>query len=391
MASAGRAKLKMPRSIIETLFVELRTVLENRSPVSLFADGAPVLIYGAGNVGKEVFNILTRQGILVAGFLDRQSQPGAVWSGVPIHPPDDLKLSAAQRQRTHVVLGIFNAFVDIPPIVALLKRLGYGRVTNFLELHDQFAGELGDRFWLTARAYYLGQEQLAMAGYEIWSDDVSRDLYAKTLKFRFSLDYEVLPVPERDNQYFVKELPTWPTPLRLVDCGAFDGDTLRHLAAAQIPVAAIAAFEPDPANFVKLAQFVRTNAAAMPDQVCLFPCGVGSATTQVRFSSGQGTGSHASASGDTVIQCVSLDEALPGFRPNLIKMDIEGAESDALRGARQLIAEHRPALAICLYHCPDHLWQIPLLVRQLTGGGGKYFLRAHCFSGFDSVLYWLPD
>jgi FkbM family methyltransferase len=381
----------MTRLTIKTLFAELRATLENRPPVSLFTDGAPVLIYGAGNVGKDVFSILTRRGISVAGFLDRQAQPGAAWSGVPIHTPDDPKLSAAQRQRAHVVIGIFNAFVEIPPIVALLKKLGYGRVTNFLELHDQFAEELGDRFWLTARPYYCSQEQPVMAGYELWSDEVSRDLYAKTLKFRCSLDYDVLPAPERDNQYFVKDLPPWPAPLRFVDCGAFDGDTLRHLAAAQIPVAAIAAFEPDPANFAKLAQFVRTNAAAMPDQVCLFPCGVGSATTQVRFSSGQGTGSHASVNGDTVIQCVSLDEALPIFRPNLIKMDIEGAEYDALRGARQLIAEHRPALAICLYHSPDHLWQIPLLVRQLTNGGGKYYLRSHSLNGWELVFYWLPD
>jgi hypothetical protein len=117
---------------------------------------------------------------------------------------------------------------------------------------------------------------------------------------------------------------------------------------------------------------------------------VDASTSQVRFSSGQGTGSHASSAGDTVIQCVALDEALPIFRPNLIKMDIEGAEYAALWGARQLIAEHRPGLAICLYHRPEHLWQIPLLVRQLTGGGGSYFLRPHGWNGFELVLYWMP-
>ena len=163
------------------------------------------------------------------------------------------------------------------------------------------------------------------------------------------------------------------------------------MVAKQISVEAIDAFEPDPANFVKLAQYVQTNAAALPDTVCLFPCGVDAATTQVRFSSGQGTSSHASTTGDTVIQCVSLDEALPKFRPNLIKMDIEGAEYAALWGARHLIAEHRPALAICLYHRPEHLWQIPLLVKQLTGGGGKYFLRSHSLNGWELVFYWLPD
>ena len=381
----------MSFSIIKKLFEGLRASLNNQSSASLFADGAPVLIYGAGNVGKDVFRMLTQKGISVAGFLDRGAKPGSAWNGVPILTPDDLALSAAQRGRAHVVIGIFNAYVEVPPILTLLNSLGYGRVTSFLELHDHHARELGNRFWLTARSYYSGLEQQASAGYELWSDDISRDLYARILQFRFTKDHEALSTPDWDDQYFAKDLPPWPAPLRYVDCGAFDGDTLRQLLTKQLRVEAIAAFEPDPANFVKLANCVRTNAAGLPETVSLFPCGVDSATTQVRFSSGQGTASHASATGDTVIQCVSLDQALPTFRPNLIKMDIEGAEFAALWGARETIAEHRPGLAICLYHCPEHLWQIPLLVRQLTSGGGKYFLRSHCFNGFELVLYWLPD
>jgi FkbM family methyltransferase len=369
----------------------LRASLENQSSASLFADGAPVLIYGAGNVGKDVFRMLTQKGISVTGFLDRGAKPGSAWNGVPILTPDDPALSAAQRGRAHVVIGIFNAYVEVPPILTLLKSLGYGRVTSFLELHDHYASELGNRFWLTGRSYYSGLEQQASAGYELWSDDISRDIYARILRFRFTMDHEALPAPDGENQYFAKDLPPWPTPLRFVDCGAFDGDTLRQLVSKQSPVEAIAAFEPDQGNFVKLANCVRTNVSKLPETVCLFPCGVGSATAQFRFSSGGGAGSHASTTGDTVIQCVSLDEALPNFRPNLIKMDIEGAEYDALLGARHLIAQHRPGLAICLYHRPEHLWQLPLLVQQLTGTGGKYFLRSHCFNGFDFVLYWLPD
>jgi FkbM family methyltransferase len=388
VAPESQSKLKAPHSIIETLFEGLRASLKTRSSISPFADGAPVLIYGAGNVGKDVFGILTQQGVSVIGFLDQQAKSGSAWHGVPIMTADDPALSAAQRQQAHVVIGIFNAYVEIPPILTLLKTLGYGRVTSFLELHDRFAAELGDRFWLTSRSYYCGLEQQVSAGYELWADDVSRELNASILRFRFSKDHKTLGAPDWDGQYFPKDLPFWPVPLRFVDCGAFDGDTLRQLMTKQIPLEAIAAFEPDPANFMKLAHYMRTSSSELPDTVCLFPCGVDSATMQVRFSSGQGTGSHASATGDTVIQCVSLDQALPSFRPNLIKMDIEGAEFAALLGGRHLIAEHRPGLAICLYHRPEHLWQIPLLVQQLTGGSGKYFLRSHSINGFDLVLYW---
>ena len=52
---------------------------------------------------------------------------------------------------------------------------------------------------------------------------------------------------------------------------------------------------------------------------------------------------------------MGLDEVLRGFHPNLIKMDIEGAEPEALRGAQTLVAENRPRLAISIYHGPEHL------------------------------------
>jgi len=123
--------------------------------------------------------------------------------------------------------------------------------------------------------------------------------------------------------------------------------------------------------------------------VCAWPCGVGAEATQVRFDAGRGTGSATSATGSQVVQCVALDQALPAFRPNLIKMDIEGAEYDALLGAREMIHRHRPGLAICLYHRPAHLWQIPLLLHDWNLGY-RFFLRSHRFNGFDLVLYAMP-
>jgi hypothetical protein len=81
-----------------------------------------------------------------------------------------------------------------------------------------------------------------------------------------------------------------------------------------------------------------------------------------------------------------LDDALTGFKPNLIKMDVEGAEYAALLGARRTIEQNRPGLAICLYHSPAHLWQIPALI-QSWDLGYRFFLRAHYYNGFDLVMY----
>jgi FkbM family methyltransferase len=171
-----------------------------------------------------------------------------------------------------------------------------------------------------------------------------------------------------------------------VDAGAYIGDTLLAAQRRGIEVEAVAAFEPDAANFARLVSTLDTFPAT---EAFAVPCGVLGAAAQVRFSAGDGAGSAITADGAVTIQCVSLDESLRSFRPTLIKMDIEGAEPEALEGARRLITRSRPGMAICVYHAPEHLWSIP---QQLRGWdlGYRFYLRSHGFQGFDTVLYAIP-
>ena len=108
-------------------------------------------------------------------------------------------------------------------------------------------------------------------------------------------------------------------------------------------------------------------------------------TGQLTFSS-KGESSMLSTSGNMMITVVALDDVIPFFKPNLVKFDIEGAELDGLMGARKLIQENRPGLAICVYHKPKHLWQIPLLIESWDLGY-KLYLRIYKTNGFDIVMY----
>jgi hypothetical protein len=73
----------------------------------------------------------------------------------------------------------------------------------------------------------------------------------------------------------------------------------------------------------------------------------------------------------------------------MIKMDIEGAEYDALLGARQTIQRDRPILAICVYHTQNDIWRIPLLIRELVPNYVLY-LRAYEGDGFQTVVFAVP-
>jgi hypothetical protein len=98
------------------------------------------------------------------------------------------------------------------------------------------------------------------------------------------------------------------------------------------------------------------------------------------------SGSNISNSGVNIVQCVAIDQCISDFKPTYIKMDIEGAEYDALLGAKDTICTWKPNLAICLYHKPTDLYRIPLLISS-WGLGYKFYLRMYNYSAFELVLY----
>ena len=356
------------------------------SPTAFYEACGTIIIYGAGNVGKDVLRVMNSKGIKVAGFLDREAAGGQRCRGIPVYPPDWDGFTAAQRRQSCVVIALHNKDVEIPPIIDYLRDRGYATIVSPVEFHHHFSEEMGDRFWLTSRSCYKTWEKDICEGYETWEDEHSRQLYLRFLRFRLAGDYADLPLIDADDQYFPTTIPAWKTPLRFVDGGAFDGDTLRSAADSGYPIEAAVAFEPDPVNRAKLEEYV---SSLGNKDIKVWPCGIHSSTTQLSFAATGSASSKSDENGNTTIHVVALDDVIPSFRPNLIKFDIEGAEYDGLLGAKQVVQKNRPGLAISLYHRPQDMWQIPLLIKSWDLGY-RLFMRVHKNNGFDLVMYGIP-
>jgi hypothetical protein len=62
-------------------------------------------------------------------------------------------------------------------------------------------------------------------------------------------------------------------------------------------------------------------------------------------------------------------------RLEIIKMDIEGAERQALAGAQETLKRLRPRLEICVYHLPDDRQVIPAMLRTYRARPGNCIIR----------------
>lgn len=118
----------------------------------------------------------------------------------------------------------------------------------------------------------------------------------------------------------------------------------------------------------------------------MIPKGLWSEKKELRLKSG-GTGSVISDDGDMVINVDCIDHVIKE-QVTFIKMDIEGAEYEALLGARKTILKYKPKLAICVYHKAEDIWKLPGLIHQFNPEYVFYF-RHYSFADNETVLYAL--
>ncbi|MDE2521490.1 MAG: FkbM family methyltransferase, partial [Methanocorpusculum sp.] len=226
--------------------------------------------------------------------------------------------------------------------------------------------------------------------YDLLSDEKSRKTLMCILRYRITGDFELLHA-ESDfifNQYFDKNIMQFTDSEVFVDCGGFVGDTTEMFISRIRNFSKIYLYEPEKGNYEKASHYLSTWEGEVFDKIVLRNAGVGKERASLKISSG-GSGSHISQSGDQEVQITSLDDDI-NEPVTFIKMDIEGFELDALTGAKNHIIMEKPKLAICVYHKPDDLWQIPEYILQLNPSYKLYLRQYKAGDGnnaWESVLY----
>ena len=94
--------------------------------------------------------------------------------------------------------------------------------------------------------------------------------------------------------------------------------------------------------------------------------------------------------GSLVIQGYDIDSIVGEEQVTFIKMDIEGSELKALEGAEKTIKRHKPKLAICIYHKPMDVIEIPSYIMRLVPEY-KFCIRQYTSRMWETVLYAIAE
>lgn len=347
----------------------------------------PIYLFGAGGAASWILSGFKREGVIVKGFLDDNYHKIKNISGIPVYDPKSKHFSEKEKKNASVVFSIMSTSVDEISIKNKINSFGWKNYFNFDEFLKIIYKEtkkirLG---MLDPKILELKENCKKIKQVKnILSDEISKQTLEGFLKFVLEMDISYFPEIE-PNQYFPKNIPPWESPLKLIDCGGYNGDTILEALKTGYEIEKCIAFEPDPLNFIHLAKVAKKIDGVIP-----IPCGVGDKTEFLRFKPQNDMGSFLDPNGNLNIQCVSLDDIASSFNPNIIKMDIEGYEEKALLGAKNLLKKYKPNLAISVYHKPSDIYKIPLYIKNIYGENCDYYLRRHSRAIADTIFYAKP-
>lgn len=223
--------------------------------------------------------------------------------------------------------GMIDEEKDDFSLIRIYVNMLKNRIEDFKWMYDKLADHRSKVTYLKIVRYWL-------------FFDITELLMSKETAFRDYFDLDIIP----DASDAV-----------LADCGAYTGDTIidfYHTYSGDYR--RIYAYEMVESTFNVL-----VNNTMELSNIIYRNCGVGKEKTSLFIDDDSwDAGSRLTDHGSVQVDVVSLDEDIR--EPlSIIKMDIEGAEMDALEGAKQHILNEKPALLISAYHKPNDFFDIP--------------------------------
>ena len=214
--------------------------------------------------------------------------------------------------------------------------------------------------------------------YERLADYRSKCVLNGIVQYWFEFDYEKLCALDEKvyKDYYDLDILDSDENAVFVDLGAYIGDSIYDYVCTYGPYKKIYGYEITPSTCETL-----QNNLAEYDNVVIKQKGVGE-KSQTMFIDGSvvGEGNKVLNQGDLEVEVVALDDDI-SESISIIKMDIEGAEKDAIKGAKNHIKNEKPKLLVSAYHIPEDIFAIPKLIDDIREDY-KFYMR---YNGYCAI------
>ena len=370
--------------------------------------GKNVLLYGAGSSGIAFLYDLKKIDITPANFVDSNRRKiGDICEGIEIISPDAIQervdgdfivivcintdgkrycKSFDEALRTGGHHGVYD----------MLHRAGCKNVIDYTFFRRCFSIFTDERYNAPSCSdvdLMVANADSVIGAYDLLSDELSKETYEKIVRFRLLDDSLEVPTLPQNTQYFERGLYHSREDAVFLDCGAYNGISARTFLEIQDNrFGYYYGLEPDRQNYEELKNYIEALPEYIKQKMTISESAAWDNNEVVDLYSLGGPGSFASSDiGTTKVRGCMIDSMIrdadksPGSKVTFIKMNIEGSEIRALRGAEQTITADKPELAIAGYHRTDHLWRVPMMIKRFRQ---DYSLNLRSYMNHISFVYY---
>lgn len=385
-------------------FDKVRTEIEislERMKQDLGSMKEHIVLYGAGSAGIAFLKYLHDAEIYPKYFADgNPAKWGSFCQGLEIIAPQEI---IAREGADALVIVTINTDGKryCKSFAEALRVGGHGGVhkmlqesgcrnlvdyTYFRRCHELFHGDPYNLPSCSDVDEMVKNKEAIAEVYDWLADDLSRETFCKIVRFRLIDDSIEVPTMTQDRQYFEHEFYAKRTDECFVDCGAFDGISLKtFLKENENLFAHYYGLEPDKGNFEKLEQYVSSLPKELKESMTLLQAAAYDKKGVGKLYALNGPGSFMADIGNEEVNTITIDEALQGNRATYIKMNIEGSELQALAGAEQTIKKYKPCLAVAGYHKTWDLWEVPMKIKEFRP---EYRIYLRSYMNHLSFVYY---
>ena len=335
----------------------------------------PIVMYGTGDGGDKIFAQLDRYGIKVSGvFASDGFVRNRTFHGFQVMP-----YSKAREQFGDGMIILIAFGSSLPDVLE--------RFFSLAARHETYAPEVpvagGEVFDLSVYERDLPRIKRAR---ELFCDKESIELYDEMTAYRLDGKMTHLAANLSSEDEAMKEI-LHPSSYRVtLDLGAYTGDTALKLIGYAPQIETVIALEPDAKNFEKLCRATSNTGKVEPHYAAAWD-----RREILTFRRGGGRGIRSSDGGKNVeVSGIPAQEFLNGRKVDFIKIDVEGAEKQAIFGCGEAIVAYRPEMQIALYHRSDDIYNIPLMLDSFCERYRFYLRRYPYVPAWDLNLFCVP-
>lgn len=332
-----------------------------------------VAIIGRNKYGASLQTWLEKNSRKVVAYIDDFTSD-EVFNGLPVIKSD------SYFKNTVVINCTTERTIDVSHLVS---KTNAADSIDYFALQLAYPDELSEVDYLENTDIISNKKKLFMAVCSHLADEASRNEYQSVLNFRLNRDIRFMDTFKfRIKEQYFEPFLKLPPDAVFVDGGGYDAETTLEFIKNRPDYTKVYYFEPAVAS-IKLS---KEKLRAYP-KIEFYQKGLWSTEEILQFENNLGTSNRISEMGQVSIEATSIDKAI-NDKIDFIKLDIEGAEVEALKGAQNTIKKYKPRIAVCVYHKQRDFIDIPRLLLTYNPDYKVYF-RHYTQGVVESVMFFI--